>query len=64
VQACRKHKVIPGAFCLGEARAKQLSGQGFVNIAYGTDTGSLMDHVDGMQKRLRKASAGGAAVAQ
>lgn len=60
VQACKKHKVIPGAFCLGEQRAKQLSAQGFVNIAYGTDTGSLMDHVDGMQKRLR-ASAGGAA---
>lgn len=57
MQACKKHKVTPGAFCLGEARAKQLSAQGFINIAYGTDTGSLMDYVDGMQKRLRSAAA-------
>jgi hypothetical protein len=57
LQACKKHKVTPGVFCLGEQRAKQLSAQGFINIAYGTDTGSLMDFVDGMQKRLHTAAA-------
>jgi hypothetical protein len=57
VQACKKHKVTPGAFCLGEERALQLAGQGFVNIAYGTDTGSLMDFVNGMQKKLQGAAA-------
>ncbi len=57
VQACKKHEVTPGAFCLGEERALQLASQGFVNIAYGTDTGSLMDVVSGMQKKLQRAAA-------
>lgn len=57
MQACKKHKITPGVFCLGEDRAARLSAMGFVNIAYGTDTGSLMDFVDGMQKRLQAAAA-------
>jgi 2-keto-3-deoxy-L-rhamnonate aldolase RhmA len=52
VEACTKAGVLPGVFCLGEARANQLAGKGFVNIAYGTDTGVLMDHVAGVQERL------------
>lgn len=51
-QACKKHKVTAGVFCLGQERAAQLAAKGFTNIAYGTDTGSLMDLVSGMQKRL------------
>lgn len=63
VDACKKHKVTPGVFCLGEARASQLASKGFVNIAYGTDTGSLMDFVSGMQKRLQGGSAAAAGAA-
>ena len=53
LQACKKHKVVAGVFCLGEKRAAHLAAKGFTNIAYGTDTGALMDFVDGMQKRLQ-----------
>jgi hypothetical protein len=56
LQACKKHNITPGVFCLGEERATRLSAMGFVNIAYGTDTGSLMDFVNGMQKRLQAAA--------
>jgi hypothetical protein len=54
VEACIKNGVTPGVFCLGQERAAQLASQGFVNIAWGTDTGSLMDLVSGTQKRLAK----------
>jgi len=53
LQACKKHKVAAGVFCLGQERASQLAAKGFVNIAYGTDTGSLMDFVSNMQKQLQ-----------
>lgn len=52
-QSCTKYNIVPGVFCLGEARAAALAGQGFVNIAYGTDTGALQDFISGMQQRLK-----------
>jgi hypothetical protein len=43
LQACQKHGVAPGVFCLGEARAAQLAAQGYTYVAYDTDLGVVMN---------------------
>lgn len=46
-------------FCLGEARAAQLAGQGYHYVAYDTDLGAIMAYTAGVQASLRKAVANG-----
>jgi hypothetical protein len=44
LQACKKHNVAPGVFCLGEARAAQLAAQGYQYVASDTDLGVIMNY--------------------
>jgi hypothetical protein len=52
-QSCRRHGVIPGVFCLGEARAKHFAGAGYVNIAYDTDLNCLINYASSTVGRLK-----------
>lgn len=51
-QACQRHGVVPGVFCLGETRAAELAAQGYVNIAYGTDLGVLVSYTGSSMEKL------------
>ncbi|KAF8068167.1 rhmA [Scenedesmus sp. PABB004] len=54
-QACDRHGITPGVFCLGEDRAAELGGRGFRNVAYDTDLGAMMAYTAGVQGRLKPA---------
>jgi 2-keto-3-deoxy-L-rhamnonate aldolase RhmA len=53
MQACKKHGVAPGVFCLGEARAAQLAGQGYQYVAYDTDLGVIMNYSASAMAKLK-----------
>jgi 2-keto-3-deoxy-L-rhamnonate aldolase RhmA len=53
LQACTKHGVAPGVFCLGEARAVQLAGQGYQYVAYDTDLGVIMNYSASTMAKLK-----------
>uniref|UniRef100_A0A383VZ87 HpcH/HpaI aldolase/citrate lyase domain-containing protein n=1 Tax=Tetradesmus obliquus TaxID=3088 RepID=A0A383VZ87_TETOB len=54
VEACNKHGVAPGVFCLGEARAAQLAAQGYKYVAYNTDLGVIMNYSASTLAKLRR----------
>lgn len=53
LQACEKHKIAPGVFCIGEERAAQLAAKGFKYVAYDTDLGAMMNYTATVQGRLK-----------
>lgn len=58
LQACRKHGVAPGVFCLGQERAVALAALGYTRVAYQTDLGVLVQYATSSLTALK---AGGAA---
>jgi 2-keto-3-deoxy-L-rhamnonate aldolase RhmA len=54
LQACNKHGVAPGVFCLGEARAAQLAAQGYKYVAYDTDLGVIMNYSASTMAQLKQ----------
>lgn len=54
LQACQKHSVAPGVFCLGQERAAQLAQQGYKYVAYDTDLGVLINYASSTMANLRK----------
>jgi 2-keto-3-deoxy-L-rhamnonate aldolase RhmA len=53
LQACVKHGVQPGVFCLGEQRAAELASMGYVNIAYNTDLSVLVNYTVSSLNKLK-----------
>lgn len=54
LQACERHKVAPGVFCLGVERARQLAAQGYHYIGYDTDLGVLINYSSSTVKQLKQ----------
>lgn len=55
-QACEKYKIVPGVFCIGEARAAELAAKGFKYVAYDTDLGAMMNYTATVQAKLKPAA--------
>jgi hypothetical protein len=53
LQACNRHRITAGVFCLGEERAAALAGRGFTYVAYDTDLGAMMSYTASVQGRLK-----------
>jgi 2-keto-3-deoxy-L-rhamnonate aldolase RhmA len=53
VQACGKHGIAPGVFCLGEQRARALAAQGYQYVAYDTDLNLIISSISGTQASLK-----------
>jgi len=53
VQACGKHGIAPGVFCLGEQRARALAAQGYQYVAYDTDLNLIISSISGTQGSLK-----------
>lgn len=51
-QACQKHGVQPGVFCLGKQRAAELASLGYINIAYNTDLSVLVNYAVSSRSKL------------
>lgn len=55
-QACRKHGVQPGVFCLGEERAAELASMGYTNIAFNTDLSVLVNYTVSSMNKLKSSN--------
>lgn len=55
-QACRKHGVQPGVFCLGEERAAELASVGYKNIAFNTDLSVLVNYTVSSLNKLKSSN--------
>lgn len=55
-QACQKHAVQPGVFCLGEQRAAELANMGYANIAHNTDLSVLVNYTVSSMDKLKSSS--------
>lgn len=53
LQACQKHGVQPGVFCLGEERAADLAHMGYTRIAYNTDLSVLVNYAVSSSTKLK-----------
>lgn len=56
LQACKKHGVQPGVFCLGEQRAAELASMGYTNIAYNTDLSVLVNYTVSSMNKLKSSN--------
>lgn len=56
VEACRRHGVQPGVFCLGEERAAELASVGYRNIAFNTDLSVLVNYTVSSMNKLKSSN--------
>eukprot|EP00879_Flechtneria_rotunda_P019568 GHRR01020557.1.p1 GENE.GHRR01020557.1~~GHRR01020557.1.p1 ORF type:complete len:182 (+),score=47.94 GHRR01020557.1:2-547(+) len=58
VQACKKHKIASGVFCIGAESAQRLANLGYDYVAFDTDLGALINYTSSSQAQLKAASKG------
>lgn len=61
LEACRKHDVAAGTFCVGKERAAALAAMGFRFVGFDTDLNALISYAGGVAAEVRSASASSAA---